>query len=101
MSRIRHCVECPACRTRYLLSFRRYANGACLVSTLTGSIEEYALYCSCNRAGVVRCKSRETKPYQVSKLAYDRGYGGPNEIFRMNEEPGNSQTQNMGSQPVG
>jgi hypothetical protein len=53
------------------------------VSTLSGSVEEYALYCSCIGAGVVRWKSRETKAYQVSKPAYDRGYGSPDEIFPM------------------
>jgi hypothetical protein len=89
MSRIRHCVECPNCRTRYLLSFRRYGNGSYLVSTLIGSFEEYSLYCSCTGAGVVRWKSRETKAYQVSKLAYDRGYGGPDEIFPMHGDQNN------------
>jgi hypothetical protein len=87
MSRIRHCVECPNCRTRYLLSFRRYGNGAYLVSTLIGSVEEYALYCSCTGAGVVRWKSRETKACQVSKEAFDRGYRSPEEIFPISEVP--------------
>jgi hypothetical protein len=86
MSRIRHCVECPNCRTRYLLSFRRFGNGSYLVSMLIGSVEEYALYCSCIGAGVVRWKSRETKAYQVSKQAYDRGYGSPDEISLMNRD---------------
>ena len=96
MSRIRHCVECPNCRTRYLLSFRRYANGSYLVSTLIGSVEEYALYCSCIGAGVVPCKSRETKAYQVSKLAYDRGYGSPEEIFLINRDFKNHRVLDVG-----
>jgi hypothetical protein len=92
-------VECPNCRTRYLLSFRQYANGAHLVCTLIGSGEEYALYCSCYGAGIVRWKSRETKAYQVSKSAYERGYGSPEEIFSMYGDHKTSQPLNARHSP--
>ena len=45
MPRIRHCVECPNCRTRYLIAFTPYSNGAYLIPTAEDSKEEYTLYC--------------------------------------------------------
>jgi hypothetical protein len=46
---IRRCVECPKCRTRYLIGFSPYANGSSLLPTAVGSSEEYTLYCACCR----------------------------------------------------
>ncbi|HZD09509.1 MAG TPA: hypothetical protein VE176_14735, partial [Candidatus Limnocylindrales bacterium] len=43
MLRIRHCVECPKCLTRYLIAFSPYSNGSYLVPTVYGSSEEYIL----------------------------------------------------------
>jgi hypothetical protein len=81
MSRIRHCVECPRCLTRYLIGFSPYRNGSYLVATLNGSAEEYALYCCCRGLPVVTpWRWRETKACEVSHEAYDRGYGTPEEI---------------------
>ena len=51
--RIRHCVECPKCRICYVIGRSPYANGSCLIPTVAGSQEEYALYCSCSRMGLL------------------------------------------------
>jgi len=80
--RIRHCVECPKCLTRYLVACSPYRNGSYLVPTVAGSLEEYTLYCSCGRPPVSRrWRWDEVKTYEVSKIAYDRGYGKPDEVF--------------------
>ena len=82
--RIRHCVECPKCWTRYLLARSPYFNGSYLIPTVTGSLEEYTLYCSCATTPVrSHWKSDEMKTYKVSKAAYDRGFGTPDEVFAM------------------
>lgn len=82
MSRIRHCVECPKCLTRYLIAFSPYGNGSYLVPTVYGSSNEYTLYCSCcvPRA-VSRWRWNEMKTCDVTKAAYERGYGTPEEIL--------------------
>jgi hypothetical protein len=88
MQRIRHCVECPKCLTRYLIPCTPYRNGSYLVPTIQGSLEEYALYCSCSRGtGGSRWRWSEAKPCEVSKEAYDRGYGTPDEIVLVNTGP--------------
>jgi hypothetical protein len=85
MSRIRHCVECPQCRTRYLISLSPYRNGSYLIPTMDGSSEEFVLYCSCNRATVAsRWKWSEGTSCEVSKEAYERGYGMAEEIVPVN-----------------
>jgi hypothetical protein len=79
--RIRRCLECPKCHTRYLLGFSPYSNGSYVVSVGAGSLEEFALYCSCGRPPTVsRWSSRELKSYQVLNVAYQRGYGVCGEI---------------------
>lgn len=77
--RIRHCVECPKCRTRYLIGANPYANGAYLVLT-PGRIEAHTLYCPCGKSASMS-KWTESRTYIVSNSAYDRGYGTPEEIF--------------------
>jgi len=84
--RIRHCVECPKCRTRYLIGASPYANGAYLVTPL-GDLESHTLYCPCGRSAFTSRWS-ESKTYIISNPAYDRGYGSPDEIFPA--EPGKS-----------
>jgi hypothetical protein len=80
--RIRHCVECPKCWTRYLLARSPYFNGSYLIPTVTGSLEEYTLYCSCATTPArSHWRGDEMKTYQVSKAAYDRGFGTPDEVF--------------------
>ncbi len=82
MSRVRHCVQCPKCLTRYLVPFSPYRNGAYLIPTVEGSWEEYALYCSCELAPVIsRWRWSEVTPCEVSRAAYERGYGTPEEIL--------------------
>ena len=81
---IRNCVECPKCRTRYLISFSPYGNGSHLVSCHNGYPPDYILHCSCGRSPLaIRCD--EPKRYFVSKLAYDRGYGSAEEIVPTSE----------------
>src|SRR5438552_2932625 len=83
--RIRHCVECPKCRTRYVIGSSPYRNGAHLVTRLDGRVEEHTLYCSCGwRVFVMRWS--ELKTYVVSNEAHSRGYGPPNEIVLVPDE---------------
>ena len=86
MPRIRHCVECPSCRTRYLLSFSPYRNGSRLVSAVAGAWDDYILYCSCSR-GSSRIRSSEVKRCDVSREAYRRGYGTAKEIVLLDPRP--------------
>jgi len=80
--RIRHCISCPHCRTRYLMGFSPYANGAYLLSSSVGLIEEYALYCACKQLPVPsRWTGDEVKTCEVSDSAYRRGYGSPEEVM--------------------
>lgn len=80
--RLRHCVECPECCTRYLIGFSPYRNGSYLLSFVTDSSEEYKLLCSCRRPPVCsRWNWSEMKTYAVSNGAYARGYGQPDEIW--------------------
>jgi hypothetical protein len=81
MSRIRHCVECPNCLTRYLISFNPYSNGAYLRPVVNGCCDEYILYCSCRRGtGVSSWRANEVMPCKVSNAAFNRGYGTSAEI---------------------
>jgi len=87
MSRIRHCVECPKCLTRYLVAFSPYGNGSYLVPARQDSSEEYALYCCCGGFPIVNSwKWREAKACAVSLEAYERGYGTPEEIFPVTDQ---------------
>jgi hypothetical protein len=80
-SRIRHCVECPKCRTRYLVGFSPYRNGSCLIPVAEGISQEWTLYCSCGRPpSSSRWAWGDLKMYTVSNQAHDRGYGPPEEI---------------------
>ena len=79
--RIRHCISCPHCRTRYVLGFSPYANGSYLLLTAVGSLEEYTLCCSCTRLPTPRrWKAGEIRAYEISNSAYCRGYGSPDEV---------------------
>jgi hypothetical protein len=79
--RIRHCISCPHCRTRYIMGFSPYGNGAYLLSNSVGSLEEYLLYCSCRGFPVPsRWKDSEIKTCEVSNSVYRRGYGSPEEV---------------------
>jgi len=81
MSRIRHCVECPNCLTRYLIPCSPYRNGSYLIPTVEGCLDEYALYCACRKSTAASvCRWNEVKTCSVSIAAYDRGYGTPEEV---------------------
>ena len=80
MLRIRHCVECSKCLTRYLVSCSPYENGSYLLPTIKGCRDEYILYCCC-KAPASRWKSSEFKSCEVSTPAFERGYGTPEEIM--------------------
>lgn len=85
--RIRHCVECPECRTRYLIGFSPYSNGSWLVSLPSNALEEYRLFCSCCRPAVCSAwKRNELASYAVSSRAHARGYGSPEEIWPFRQE---------------
>jgi hypothetical protein len=80
-TRIRYCVECPRCLTRYLIGFSPYPNGSYLVPLVQGFSEEWTLYCSCGQPpSSSRWSWSELKIYAVSTQAHDRGYGRPEEI---------------------
>ena len=82
--RIRHCMECPKCRTRYLVGFSPYPNGSYLVPLVTGTSQEWTLYCSCGTPpSSSRWRAEEMKAYQVSSRAHGRGFGPPEEIVRL------------------
>lgn len=87
-SRVRHCVECPKCRTCYLIAFSPYGNGSFLVHTWAGSSEEYTLYCFCEGAHFPSVwKWLKAKPCEVSKSAHDRGYGTLDEVWSITRRP--------------
>jgi hypothetical protein len=80
-SRVRHCVECPKCLTRYLPGFSPYRNGSYLMPLAEGFADEWTLYCACGRPpSSSRWSWRDLKLYAVSNQAHDRGYGPPEEI---------------------
>src|SRR5260370_2185115 len=83
-SRIRHCVECPRCRPRYLVGFSPYENGSCVVPTAAGSWDEWILHCSCGTPSYAsRWNGNELKAYVVPSEAHQRGYGPEQEIMRI------------------
>jgi hypothetical protein len=81
MARIRHCIECPECRTRYLPGFNPYPNGSYLVPLARSSGDTWTLHCACRTPSTSsRWSCEELKLYAVSSEAYVRGYGSPKEI---------------------
>lgn len=86
-TRVRYCIECPKCRTRYLVAFSPYGNGSYVISTVDGSFEEYTLYCSCG-SPASQWNWSEMKPCEVSKAAYRRGYGSDEEILQLGNRRG-------------
>src|SRR5579885_723715 len=86
MSRIRHCLECPRCRLRYLISLAPYENGSYVVTAVNGSAEEYLLFCSPCRLGSRRSMP-EVMLCEVSEPAYRRGFGTEKEVWWLRPEP--------------
>ena len=79
--RFRHCIECCKCGTRYLIPASPYANGSYVVSPAPFSSDEYTLYCACSKPPASsQWRWSELKIYQISRLAFERGYGSRDEI---------------------
>lgn len=94
-SRVRHCVECPRCRTRYLIGFSPYENGSYLEPVSAGCWGEWILHCSCGTPSYPsRWNWDELKAYVVPSEAHQRGYGAEQEIMRIR---GDSQRLGLGS----
>jgi hypothetical protein len=85
MIRIRHCLECPRCRIRYLISLAPYENGSYIVSSANRCIEEYVLHCSPCRLSS-RWHAAEVLQCQVSNTAYQRGYGTDSDVWCIRPE---------------
>lgn len=86
--RVRHCVACPECGTRYLIGFSPYGNGSHLSQARPESEGEYKLVCTCCRPAVSsRWIRSDLKVYGVSRRAYKRGYGTPEEIRVLKPHP--------------
>ena len=80
-SRIRSCVECPKCHTRYLIGSSPYYNGSYIVSHPLPAADLLRLYCACGDSlSSYAFKFSELKMYSVSDWADRRGYGSPEEI---------------------
>lgn len=88
-NRVRHCIPCPRCRTRYLIGFSPYANGAYVVFTRAGCLEEWLLYCPCRRFALPsRWDSSAVRTCKVSNSAYRRGFGSSEEIIFADRQAG-------------
>src|SRR5215467_8810076 len=84
MNRIRHCVECPNCRLRYVLASSPYRNGSHLVHAVDGSDDRYLLYCSCaNPLYLSGWNTGTLSRYVISRAAYLIGYGTSEEIMQL------------------
>jgi hypothetical protein len=82
MSRVRHCVECPKCRTRYLPSSSPYRNGSYLIPLSACGASGWILYCACRMPPASsQWSSADLKPYEICIQAYRRGYGSPDEVW--------------------
>ena len=69
-SRVRHCVECPKCLTRYLPGLSPYRNGSYLMPRAEGFVDEWALYCACGRPPISsRWSWNDLKLYAVPRVA--------------------------------
>ena len=89
MSRVRHCVECPKCRTRYLPSFSPYRNGSYLIPLNAHGGAGWMLYCSCRMPPTPsQWGSTDLKPYEICGQAYRRGYGSPEEVWVVSQDSG-------------
>jgi hypothetical protein len=80
-SRIRSCVECPKCHTRYLIGCSPYHNGSYIVAYPPAAADLLRLYCTCGDLLTSHTfKFSELKMYAVSEWAEKRGYGSAEEI---------------------
>ena len=80
-SRIRSCVECPKCHTRYVIGSSPYPNGSYIVAQPFAAPDLVRLYCICgDLPSSYAFKFSELKMYAVSEWGERRGYGSPEEI---------------------
>lgn len=87
--RIRHCIECPECRTRYVIGLSPYGNGAYLLAQCEGTCERYTLLCSCGEPfSISRLSASVVARYVVPPVAYKRGYGSPEEVVALARSDG-------------
>lgn len=83
--RVRQCIECPQCHTRYLLTCSPYRNGSYLKPLAEGLAQEWKLFCSCGSPHISsQWNWTELKRYAIPTRAYQRGYGPPEEIVPVN-----------------
>lgn len=80
-SRLRSCVECPKCHTRYLIGSSPYYNGSYIVAYPPSGADLLRLYCTCGDLLTSHVfKFSDLKMHAISEWAEKRGYGSPEEI---------------------
>ena len=80
-SRIRSCVECPNCHTRYLIGFSSHSNGSYIVSHPQRAAVMHRLYSTCsNSPSPYAFKFSKLKMYDISDWADRHACGSPEEI---------------------
>lgn len=83
MPRVRHCVVCPKCGTRYVPGRSPYRNGSYLIPLIAHAAAGWILYCTCGVPS--QWGPSELKPYEVSAPAYRRGYGTADEVWNITQ----------------
>jgi len=69
-----------------VIASRSYANGSLLLHTGEGISDEFILYCGCTRPPVLsKWTWRTAIRCAVSKTAYARGFGTPQEIVPLSK----------------
>jgi hypothetical protein len=100
--RVRHCLECPKCLTRYLIASSPYGNGSYVIPTVPYLWEEFTLYCACGKpAASSRWRWSELITCKVSKAAHQRGYGTSEEIVLLRIHPRNAQPTSQQNASIG
>jgi hypothetical protein len=100
--RVRHCLECPKCLTRYLIASSPYGNGSYVIPTVPYLSEELTLYCACGKPAVPsRWRWSELITCKVSRAAYQRGYGTSEEIVLVRIHPRNAQPMSQENASIG
>jgi hypothetical protein len=100
--RVRHCLECPKCFTRYLIASSPYGNGSYVIPTVPYLSEEFTLYCACGKPAVSsRWRWSELMTCKVSKAAHQRGYGTSGEIVPARIHPRNAQPASQQNAAIG
>ena len=99
--RVRHCVECPKCRIRYLMGFSPYRNGSSLVPSASGTSDAWVLYCCCQNPQASSLWAwEEIRRYAVATAAYRRRYGSADEITALADDDRVSPSLLQSMEPV-